>query len=588
MKNFQKKLLCGIFTASLVFTSGCITYTKDIGKLSSSTADSSYSSSSNDTSTSKYYTHLEHKDIPLSDRSRDSFDKDLFNSYCDNFKKALETSGNEETLTANYDLIKKELCNLSTDSFLALYDYYLDVDNEENSNISAKKDELYRNEFSNACSLFKEALSSDYADSFTEYIGSDLAESLADFTDLTDEENQLLDKQTELEQKYDSLSSADADYDQIKQLYIDIIKNNNEIANYYGCDNYAEYAYSQLYFRDFTIDDISSISDDVINNILPLFAAYCDDVLNNGTIDNIYIENTDTGNIKFSNLRSCIETISPELTASLDHLLKNNLYDVDYSKNKLSLGFTADLPSYNDGYIYYLPSYTLSDYSTIVHEFGHYNHIYNTESDIFNSSSIMDVQEIMSQGLQLLFYDYYDLLVGDDNGKALSEYTIYELLTNILTAFAVNEAEYNCYTEENLTVQKLDDIWNDAFGKYHLSLDEIYDSWTDISHVFTSPFYYISYGTSALASFEIFTYAQTDFDLGVYKYLTISALSNDITFTQALSAAGLKNIFDGGTISSLSASLADILDIKSQFNEYQNYINNSINQNSSGDTKSAA
>ena len=200
----------------------------------------------------------------------------------------------------------------------------------------------------------------------------------------------------------------------------------------------------------------------------------------------------------------------------------------------------------------------------------------------------MDVQEIMSQGLQLLFYDYYDLLVGDDNGKALSEYTIYELLTNILTAFAVNEAEYNCYTEENLTVQKLDDIWNDAFGKYHLSLDEIYDSWTDISHVFTSPFYYISYGTSALASFEIFTYAQTDFDLGVDKYLTISALSNDITFTQALSAAGLKNIFDGGTISSLSASLADILDIKSQFNEYQNYINNSINQNSSGDTKSAA
>ena len=387
MKNFQKKLLCGIFTASLVFTSGCITYTKDIGKLSSSTADSSYSSSSNDTSTSKYYTHLEHKDIPLSDRSRDSFDKDLFNSYCDNFKKALETSGNEETLTANYDLIKKELCNLSTDSFLALYDYYLDVDNEENSNISAKKDELYRNEFSNACSLFKEALSSDYADSFTEYIGSDLAESLADFTDLTDEENQLLDKQTELEQKYDSLSSADADYDQIKQLYIDIIKNNNEIANYYGCDNYAEYAYSQLYFRDFTIDDISSISDDVINNILPLFAAYCDDVLNNGTIDNIYIENTDTGNIKFSNLRSCIETISPELTASLDHLLKNNLYDVDYSKNKLSLGFTADLPSYNDGYIYYLPSYTLSDYSTIVHEFGHYNHIYNTESDYCGTGS---------------------------------------------------------------------------------------------------------------------------------------------------------------------------------------------------------
>lgn len=580
--------------AILVFTSGCIPVIK---RLPSSTTDSSSdsitsnsdsSTSLQDASSSKYYTSIEHMDISLSERSRNSFDEESFNSCCDDFKKALESSGNEESLIENYELIKKQLDNLSTDNYLALYDYYLNVNNEEASEISAKKEELYRNEYSNACSLFKEALLSDYADTFTEYIGTELAEGFADFTELTDEENQLLDKQTELAQKYDSLSSDGADYDEIKQLYIETIKNNNKIANYYGYDNYAEYAYSQLYLRDFTIDDISSISDEVIYNILPLFAAYSNDVFDNGSIDNIYDENTDTGKTKFTNLRNCIESISPELDASLDHLLKNNLYDVDYSKDKLSVGFTANLPSYNDGYIYYSSDNTVSDYSTIVHEFGHFNHIYNTKADTFNSSSILDVQEIMSQGLQLLFYDYYDQLVGDGNGEALSEYTIYELLVNILHAFAVNDAEYNCYTETDLTVQKLDDIWNDAFDKYYLSLDETFDSWTDISHVFTSPFYYISYGTSALASFEIFTKAQNDFASGVDKYLTISALSDDITFTEALSMAGLKNIFDDGTIASLTASLADIFNIKSQLNEYQNQLNTSNNKNSSGDTKSAA
>ncbi len=593
MRNFSKKLLCGICTAALVFTSGCIPFFKKL-PASTSTSNSSSSSSSltssdsssQDTFTSNYYSPIEHRDISLSDRPRDSFDEELFDSFCDDFRNALESSGNETTVITYYGLIKNQLDILATNNSLALYDYYLDVNNEENADISAKKEELYRNETSKACSLFKEALSSDYADAFTEYLGTDLAEGFANFTELTDEENQLFDKQTELEQKYDSLSSKDADNDEIKQLYIDSIINNNKIADYYGYDNYADYAYSQLYLRDFTIDDISSISDDLIYNILPLFAAYCDVVFESGNIDNIYTENTDIGKTKFTNLRNCIETISPELTASLDHLLKNNLYDVDYSKNKLPVGFTADLPSYNDAYIYYTPDYTLSDYATIVHEFGHFNHIYNTRSDAFNTTSIMDVQEIMSQGLQVLFYDNYDLLVGEGNGTALSEYTIYELLSNILTAFAVNEAEYNCYTETDLTVQKLDDIWNEAFDKYHLSLDDIYDSWTDISHVFTSPFYYISYGTSALASFEIFTEAQDDFAAGVDKYLTVSALPNDITFIEALSEAGLKNIFDDGTIASLSSSLADILDIREQLIEYQNYLK--TNENGSSDTKSVA
>lgn len=588
MKKTFKKLLFGICAAALIFTQGCVkitvTTSDQAADSSSYSSTSDSDSSSNNTAASSYYPSIEHTDISLSDRSRDSFDKDQFDNYCNEFKTSLESSGNEGTLFNNYELIKKELNKLSSDDYLALYDYYLDVNNEDASTASAKKDDLYRNSFSDACSLFKEALSSDYADAFTNYIGTELAEGLADFSELTDEENQMFNKQTELVQRYDSLISDEANPDAIKQLYIEIIENNNEIANYYGYDNYFEYAYSNVFMRDFTIDDINSISNEIIYNVVPLFAAYTDVILDKGNISNIYDENTDSGKKKFTTLRSCVESVSPELTSSLDHLLKNNLYDVDYNESKQSLGFTASLPSYNDGYIYDLPDNTVADYATIVHEFGHYNHIYNTEADTFNSASMMDVQEIMSQGLQVLFYDYYDQLVGKDYGTALSDYTIYQLLSNTIQAFAINEAEYNCYTESNLTTQKLDDIWNDAFDKYYLSLENTFESWTYISHVFESPFYYISYGTSALASFEIFTESRNNFDVGVDKYLTISALPDDVTFTKALDKAGLKNIFTDGTISSLSSTLVEFFDINDTFTEYQNYIDNSIAQNDSGDT----
>lgn len=613
IKKITKILFCFLCISVLIFSSGCFRFIKhpiltpddypDTWEDSSSSDDSYRYNHDTDKNTfvpetdsfhnpSGYYSDIPtHSDIPFDERSRDSFNKEAYDSYITEFQEMLKTSGNDDQLLYLYDEISGCLCDLETDAYLSLYDYYLDPSDEDNAEISATKEETFQEFYSDVCCLYRDALKTDYEALLRDYIGDELADSFTEVYDFTEEENSLFKKQTELEQKYDNLIQKGADEEKIKKLYIDIVKNNNDIAKYYGYDNYADYAYSEIYLRDYDIDDINRLSNEVLDEILPLYGAYIEYALNEGSLEKIYESNYDTGEEKFEKIRKYIGRIAPELSASMDYLMDLKLYDVDPDENKIPAGFTASLPAYNDAFIFYSPDSLVADYTTLVHEFGHFNHHYYVDSNIFYADSVMDVQEIMSQGLELLFCDYYPL-VDRKNGQALVEYTIYNKLNSVLSGFAVNEAEYASYTTKDLTTDKLDEIWYTSFMKYGLITDENEFSWTDISHVFTSPMYYISYATSALASFEIYNEACNDRYSGIDKYMTISALSDSSTFIEALDAAGLDNVFEDGTVTKLADSLSRQLDIRYLFKIYKAYFkeNNTLYTefDETGDTERVA
>lgn len=87
-------------------------------------------------------------------------------------------------------------------------------------------------------------------------------------------------------------------------------------------------------------------------------------------------------------------------------------------------------------------------------------------------------------------------------------------------------------------------------------------SWTYIDHVFEEPFYYIGYATSALASFELFLESRVDFHSGVAKYMTLTTVPAGTKYQEALTIAGLNNIFEPGTIAKISEDLSKEFDLK--------------------------
>jgi hypothetical protein len=61
--------------------------------------------------------------------------------------------------------------------------------------------------------------------------------------------------------------------DELPKLYAEFVENNNKMAKLMGYDNYLEYAYENVYSRDYTYQDVAQFSDYVKTHLSSVFAA---------------------------------------------------------------------------------------------------------------------------------------------------------------------------------------------------------------------------------------------------------------------------------------------------------------------------
>ena len=90
------------------------------------------------------------------------------------------------------------------------------------------------------------------------------------------------------------------------------------------------------------------------------------------------------------------------------------------------------------------------DIFTVVHEFGHFNSVYHDDTPALYTNINMDVSEIHSQGLELLFYPYYEQMYPG-MGSAMQFYAVYEMFNHILLSCAFDEVENAVYRNPDLT-----------------------------------------------------------------------------------------------------------------------------------------
>lgn len=91
---------------------------------------------------------------------------------------------------------------------------------------------------------------------------------------------------------------------------------------------------------------------------------------------------------------------------------------------------------------------------------------------------------------------------------------------------------------------------------YYDTEEEAYD-WVDVPHTFSSPMYYVSYGTSALAALDIWTIALEDRQAGIDKYMELTTYGLTTTYCELLEKCGLKSIFEEGTIQEIAQAVSD-------------------------------
>ena len=353
----------------------------------------------------------------------------------------------------------------------------------------------------------------------------------------------LLDRNNEIELEFLEIGTP-ATSELVPTLYAEFVENNKKMATLMGYENYLEYAYENVYSRDYSYEDVQTIVNYVkkylASSYLSIYGKWSSITGSNLTdsayatyltyIEESFFTNYESNKAvnDYIDLLAFTSNADKNITFSdeLNGLMADgNLFRGQYSGAFVTSLYGIDLPIAYFGQTY-------SDSFTLVHEFGHYmNEVYSGGK----YSQSYDLLEMHSQGNEMLYLAYLKSLNGQipkDGIEIVETYQLLVLLDSIMNALAVDTFEQAVYTDTYsgtysdeimadgvITADEYDLLYSGIiadFGGTGLMPDTYWRYMT-----ITSPCYYVSYSVSAISVLQLYIMGSEDFDAAADAYLKL-------------------------------------------------------------------
>ena len=331
----------------------------------------------------------------------------------------------------------------------------------------------------------------------------------------------------------------------------------NRIAESYGYGSYADYADWALYGRDYDSRKAANLRAAVRKYIVPVYVRFSE-----SSAKDEYAEShlADSAQI-LRELSPCLARIHPDLMQAFNYMRRNRLADLDYSKTKSDEGYTQSLPQYGSAIIFNQPDRSELDYMYAIHEFGHYNAMFHdTRSPLF-SEDCLDVDEIQSQGLEMLFLPYYDELFGAD-ADAVRRLALADQLDGVVSGCMYDEFQRTVYAHPDMTPEQINALSARLCREYGMvdsgcvTAEEAPYAWASVDHNFSLPMYYLSYATSGLTALELYLLSRDDPAAATNAYMRLSAMGSGTPYSQAILNVGLGYVFNPAFVRQLADRLS--------------------------------
>lgn len=396
-------------------------------------------------------------------------------------------------------------------------------------------------------SLYQDMYDSAYKDQFFQGYTEEEIQKLIN-SKKPDAYYELEKKQEELVKGYRDLTDEEIQ-DHTADIYLALVKNYKEEAKLLGYDSFIDYAYKDIYEREYTPNEVSTFNGYVKDTVLPLMQnlkALREDKVNaltNEEKNRINSFHQANYNTMIADIKDYGTFIGDSYKNSLDFILNDGYIRLGGDNANIDGAFTTYLymDSLDQPIIYFGPSY--QNTLTFIHEFGHYNNFK------VNGAGAMsyDLAETHSQANELLFLAWLSKNDKSFTQNVVDVLHIDEVLDAcrvIILATMVNDFEYRVYhSSDTLSVADFDTYYQeagDALGGYDTIMDAIYGEnkatatayWKRV--VLENPCYYISYAMSKIPSLEIYSYARNDLALARQKYKKTYTLENNLKLTEFL------------------------------------------------------
>lgn len=368
-------------------------------------------------------------------------------------------------------------------------------------------------------------------------------------TSLTSAEQTIVEKILKLQQEYNETSLDDTD--KLIELYINIVNLHNEYARESGYANYYEMSRVELNADGSEASELAEFYQAVKDYIAPVYVYLSMNV----RFDQLSAYKLPINESLHSFVEKFMGNISSELLDSYKYMVDSSLLKIGTSEKNEDVSYTIRLPYLKSASIFIKDRGDYNNLNTLIHEFGHFNTaIRDNDLSYFDEQNI-DVAEIHSQYLELLFLPYSKLMYGNLANQAVTA-KLLDLVWSVLTGACFNEFEEFAYTTENLNAQMLRNKFSEICREYKLNLDA--DYWTEVWHLYNSPLYYLSYSISAMASLSQLDNINHDYRKAVDNYLTLTSYDEvEFEFMELLERSNMPNIFDKNVIKNIGKSISE-------------------------------
>ena len=480
------------------------------------------------------------------------------------FEALAMSSADEETVMDSYDALEEKFDYLSTQYSIASVLHYCDLNDETASRRYLDCTETV----TNIQELYIEAMRRIYqanVPTMDTLFADWTAQDILMLEKYTAEVGQLTKRNAEIKVEYQELQSDSNFNSRMIPLYLEMVCNNNRIAQIYGYDNYYEYAYTVAYSRDYSQQEVETMRAYAAQYLAPALSqslqnyytsaqslTYADYLTLSALMYNSY-QDTDKPYVV-----NYLDTLPLYARDSMLDMFDGNIILRDDSENARAGAFTTTVGK-NQMVCFYGPGY--SDSMTVIHEAGHY---YGGKFTDLNDIPL-DLAETHSQGNEWLFMCYLKNELNTNVYETLYNYKTFSQIGTVLLSLIVDEFEQLVYTHADpasLTEQDLYTIMESVCEKYggsqlftDNSLISPHDYWRMV--VVEQPVYYISYGVSAMASMDLYTISVEDTALAIDIYVSlIEDADPERGFLGNLSDAGLSGPFEAAVYEKIYALVA--------------------------------
>lgn len=467
------------------------------------------------------------------------------------------------SIVTNYSKYVSYFYPAYNNALLMRVSYDLYTDNEEYYSSYYTNVDIYTSIQDNSKKFFKTLLTNEfYKDTTINYFSfseSDINYYLNVDTSSDNDPTplkELQNKEEELLKEYNvSRYKEKVDYNELSEIYLDLVKVRRKIASLEGYDNYEEYRFN-YYQRDYSVSEAKELFDNVKNSSLH-------DTFSHASINSSLLRNNKIGDKDLLDSLDYVTNIVPSSKNVIRDFKTYGKYNFDVRTNKYTGSYETPLSTASKDYFVLLncDGY-LTDYNSLFHEFGHYlASLLNEPSYKGNLSQNLDVAEMDSQSLELLIGDYYASFIDEDAAKELIKYSLFQKMWSILSSITVASFEDYVYTtEDELTLDSLQTKFNELCSTYISPRTFMKDGnnnvYSIINHIFVSPCYYISYAVSAIPSLEINLISDRSLAFSTYNELLKYGETN--AFKYVINKLNLDSPFELETIDKINTYLNEI------------------------------